>query len=145
MESTLKTVPLTLGGKQRHLRFDVNALISLGDELKLNLMSPEGWEEIFGKSYPQSHPAAQKAIEAGAKPDDSGKVFVAAPPQFRKVRAIVWAGLLHEDESLTIRQVGAMLDPLNLQTVVDAYTQAFTVQDVLESADPKEQPLASVT
>ena len=69
---------ITLGGKTRNLRYEMNALPELEGVLKLTI------EEI-GRRF------------------QKGKVGT------REVRALVWAGLLHEDEELSIRQVGTWL------------------------------------
>ena len=98
MEQSIKVVPVMLGGQERHLKFDVNALISLGDELNLNFLTKDAWDSL-------------------TKPD------------FRQIRAIVWAGLLHEAPELTVREVGSMMDPQNLQPVIDAYQQAFAASE----------------
>ena len=126
MPQKIKTVPITLD-RVRHLRYDVNALLDLGDELELNLMTKEGWEELVGKT----------AME------DGKEKFVPAEQSFRKVRAIIWAGLRHEDESLTIRQVGAMLDSSNMAAAIDAYTQAWDVSDATTHEGDPESPLAA--
>jgi hypothetical protein len=122
----MKTVPLELGGKTRHLRYDANALIDLGESLDINLLTPEGWEKLVGKK--------EKNSETGEE------TFVPVEPTFRTIRAIVWAGLRHEDESLTERQVGAMMDPANMGAVIDAYQEAWKAQDVTTPAN--EAPLA---
>ncbi len=119
--------------KPRMLLYDVNALIDLGEELNLNLMTKEGWEELLGKF---ETPGPQHMN------DQPEPVFVAAP-SFRKVRAIVWAGLRHEDPALTVQQVGAMLDPSNLKDVIAAYMKAFAASDVTEEKDPNAQKPAS--
>src|SRR5437899_7765548 len=121
----IKKVPIELD-KPRTLLFNVNALIDLGEALRLNLMTEEGWEERLGKMVP----VAPETMDAAP-----AEKFVAMP-SFEKVRAIVWAGLRHEDESLTIRQVGAMLDPSDLGRVIAAYTEAFNAGDVAEPKDP---------
>jgi len=119
---SIKSVAVRLD-RERHLLYDVNALIALGDELDLNLMTKEGWEELAGKTVT---PAPQTMDD---KPEP---VFVPAVPSFKRVRAIVWAGLLHEDPALTVRQVGAMLNPVNLAPVVKAYIEAWNAQEVTE-------------
>jgi hypothetical protein len=122
----IKPVPIVLD-KERHLLYDVNALIDLGDELGLNLLTAEGWQELTGKMV---------------RDDVTGEeTFVSVQPHFRRVRAIVWAGLRHEDETLTVRQVGAMLDPTNLAPVIEAYQAAWQVgEESREDADPKASP-----
>jgi hypothetical protein len=127
----IKAVAITLD-RERHLLYDVNALIDLGEALNLNLLTPEGWQELVGKKEPD--------------PDNPGEdKFIPVEPNFRRVRAIVWAGLRHEDEALTERQVGAMLDPTNLAPVIAAYQEAWSVQDVSAAADPKEQSGAAAS
>jgi hypothetical protein len=128
----IKKVPITLD-KPRTLLFDVNALVDLGDALNLNLMTREGWEELVGK---------MQAVPPTHMSDEPKEEFV-SNASFAKVRAIVWAGLRHEDESLTQRQVGAMLDPANLAPVIAAYTEAFQAGDVLEAKDPNVPTPAS--
>lgn len=115
----IRKVPIELD-KPRTLLYDVNALIDLGAALNLNLMTKPGWEALLGKmvkSVPQT--MDEEIVE----------VFE-ANPSFEKVRAIVWAGLRHEDESLTLRQVGAMLDPTDLKRVIAAYVEAFQAADI---------------
>ncbi|HEV1992114.1 MAG TPA: hypothetical protein VGR34_04545 [Candidatus Dormibacteraeota bacterium] len=123
---SIKTVAIQLD-KERHLLYDVNSLIDLGDELGINLMEKSGWEELTGKM--ETPPPAHMT-------DVPEEIFVPAVPSFKKVRAIVWAGLLHEDPTLTVRQVGAMLNPADLAPVVKAYIEAWQAQDVTESKDP---------
>jgi len=127
--------------KPRTLLFDVNAMIDLGELLNLNLMTKEGWDGLLG------HMETRPPETMDDKPEPR---FVPAVPSFEKVRAIVWAGLRHEDENLTVRQVGAMLDPANLEPVIAAYTDAWEASDTASSeskaADPNAlSPVASAT
>jgi hypothetical protein len=59
---------------------------------------------------------------------ETHKNMLALPPQLNAtdLRALLWALLLHEDKSLTIEQVGAMLTPFNLKEVMVAITAART-------------------
>lgn len=43
----------------------------------------------------------------------------------KAARTLLWAGLLHEDETLTQRQVGGMVTLDNLSGVMDAITAAL--------------------
>lgn len=43
----------------------------------------------------------------------------------KAARAVLWAGLIHEDESLTLKQVGAMLDMETLPRVTEALAEAI--------------------
>ena len=41
------------------------------------------------------------------------------------MRAMIWCGLKHEDESLTLHDVGEMLDMANIGDVMDVVMDAF--------------------
>ena len=126
----IKPKPIMLD-KERHLLYDVNALIDLGDELGLNLLTADGGEELTGKMV---------------RDDATGEeTFVSVQPSFRRVRAIVWAGLRHEDETLTVRQVGAMLDPTNLAPVIEAYQDAWQVADSVPPVNGAGEPEKKVS
>lgn len=84
-------VKVTLGGRQRTLRYDLNALAEL--------------EEATGTSL-----AELQSKTVG----------------LRFLRALVWAGLLHQEPDLTQREVGAWIDGENLQEVQDAAVKALT-------------------
>jgi uncharacterized protein YkvS len=51
----------------------------------------------------------------------------------KTVQIILWAGLIHEDETLTIKQVGDMVDFENLEYVQEKIAEAFAL------AQPKNQ------
>ena len=44
----------------------------------------------------------------------------------RNMRALLWAGLLHEDESLTLKDVGKLIEIKNFEAISDALAKAFT-------------------
>jgi hypothetical protein len=44
----------------------------------------------------------------------------------KNIRAILWAGLIHEDPELTPQSVGALVDLENLEEVQEAVTVAFS-------------------
>ena len=43
----------------------------------------------------------------------------------KAARTLLWAGLLHEDDTLTERQVGGMVTLDNLETVMDSISKAL--------------------
>lgn len=45
----------------------------------------------------------------------------------KAIRSMLWAGLIHEDEELTEKQVGAMVDFSNLEEVQEKVTTAFAM------------------
>lgn len=45
----------------------------------------------------------------------------------KSVRLILWAGLIHEDEQLTQRDVGSMVDMANMSYVQEKIAEAFAV------------------
>jgi hypothetical protein len=113
----LAKASITLGGKARNLRYEMNALPELEGALRLTI------------------------AEIGRRLQ-KGKVGT------REVRALVWAGLLHEDEDLTIRQVGTWLTEADflknsetrdkiMERVFEALAESFpeAVKDA-EATDP---------
>jgi len=44
----------------------------------------------------------------------------------KAIRALLWAGLIHEDKTLTIEQVGSMIDMSNINEVVGAISKAIS-------------------
>lgn len=53
----------------------------------------------------------------------------------KAIRTALWAGLVHEDESLTEKQVGAMIGVVDLQDVAKKMAEA--IQAALPEADAK--------
>jgi hypothetical protein len=45
----------------------------------------------------------------------------------KTVRTMLWAGLIHEDEELTERQVGNLVDFTNLEEVQTKVSEAFAI------------------
>lgn len=68
---------------------------------------------------------ALEAIEEklGVELKDMDKVKMG----IKNIKAILWAGLIHEDEDLTERQVGAMVDVTNLEEVQEKVSEAFSM------------------
>lgn len=70
------------------------------------------------------------------------KVFAAMQTgSLKAARCLLWAGLRHEDEALTERQVGAMVTMDNLQTVLDGISTALT--DAMPQDDSAAAPEAA--
>jgi len=45
----------------------------------------------------------------------------------KDLRALLWACLIHEDENLTVKQVGAMVHSENMNRISDAIVKAFSM------------------
>ena len=76
-------------------------------------------EDVYG-----SMDAAFKAMQTGS---------------MKAARTLLWAGLLHEDESLTVRKVGAMVNMRNLESVMDTISTALLgAMPEGENAAPQE-------
>jgi hypothetical protein len=56
----------------------------------------------------------------------------------KAARSLLWAGLLHEDENLTPRKVGAMVTLDNMEPVMDAISSAL-LDAMPDSGDDTEQ------
>ena len=59
----------------------------------------------------------------------------------KATRTLLWAGLLHEDEALTERRVGAMISLTNVETIMEQIIQALTVA-LQEDTDSSENIVA---
>ncbi|MFV9511805.1 hypothetical protein [Tepidibacillus sp. LV47] len=44
----------------------------------------------------------------------------------KAIRAMLWAGLIHEDKSLTVEDVGSMIDMSNINEVVGIISKAIS-------------------
>jgi len=60
----------------------------------------------------------------------------------RELRAILWSGLIHEDESLTLKQVGSWITQENMAAVANSISEAFKKAMPAPSGDSAD-PLAS--
>ena len=58
----------------------------------------------------------------------------AAFSSMRMVRAMVWAGLLHEDPTLSLHRVGEILQTSNMEKILDAIVKAY------DAAMPEPEP-----
>lgn len=67
----------------------------------------------------------------------------------KAVRAVLWAGLLHEDEKLTEKQVGAMIGMQEMKTLTQSIMDGISssmpvpeepVEGQEEEEDPKKPP-----
>ena len=63
-----------------------------------------------------------------------GNILASGSVGLKEIRAILWAGLLHEDESLTVKKVGEILDDVKWTKNIDKITQA--VLSAFEAAFP---------
>lgn len=60
----------------------------------------------------------------------------------KTLRFFLWAGLVHEDESLTEKQVGSLIDMSHLQEMTNALTQAFEGDMPESNKEEQENPNA---
>lgn len=106
----MRPVPLVLD-KPRALWFDLNALAEL--------------ETALAQDIPDFSLASISELQLG---------------NARILRALLWAGLLHEDPTLTILEVGHMVTPQHVGScataVSKALTVAFGVAEASEEANP---------
>lgn len=55
----------------------------------------------------------------------------------KAIRAMLWCGLIHEDKSLTLEQVGEMVHLGNMNEVMNAITQA--ISEAMPEVDKTEK------
>jgi len=98
--------------KERHLRFDVNAMVTFEELTGLNLLNP----------------AVQKNL--------AGDMTVA---QFR---AFLYSCLIHEDEKLTLKQVGSFITRENMQEIAARLSEAQKLATTGDKEAKETAPLA---
>lgn len=60
----------------------------------------------------------------------------------KALRFILWAGLMHEDENLTERKVGSLIDINYMQSLMGSLNKAFESDMPVESAQGDSHPNA---
>lgn len=106
-------------------RKDTSITLSDGVErhLKFDLNALAEIEDKFG------------TVDAGFEELDKGSI--------KAVRFILWAGLVHEDESLTEQRVGSLIDIQYLQSIMQSMGDAMQ-KDMPESANANAGAAAKV-
>ena len=106
-------------------RKDTSITLSDGVErhLKFDLNALAEIEDKFG------------TVDAGFEELDKGSI--------KAVRLILWAGLVHEDESLTEQRVGSLIDIQYLQSIMQSMGDAMQ-KDMPESANANAGAAAKV-
>jgi hypothetical protein len=97
--------------KERHLLMDMNAMVSYEEATGKNILDPA-------------------TIASFAK-----------NPTTKDIRALLWACLLHEDEMLTIKQVGKWVTPDRIKGITALIGQAFD-NAMPEEGKEEDAPLA---
>lgn len=91
-----RTVTIELGGKERHLKYDLNSLAEIGERLNITVKLNSFAEDLM------STPLNPSAL-----------------------RVLLWAGLRHEDPDLTVEQAGAWVDLDNIGEVWERFFTLF--------------------
>ena len=91
-----RTVAIKLGGKERQLKYDLNAIAEIGERLKISVRLDKFQEDLMSTPLPLS-----------------------------AIRIMLWAGLRHEDPDLTPEQVGAWVDLDNIGEVWERFFTLF--------------------
>ena len=91
-----RAVTIHLGGKDRELRLDLNAIAALCDKMKLSGRLSNLAEDLLGKPVPVS-----------------------------ALRTMLWAALLWDDPVLTEEEVGSWVDLDNFTEVWESFFSLF--------------------
>jgi len=59
------------------------------------------------------------------------------PGALKAIRGILWAGLIHEDESLNLKATGNLIDMTKIQEITKAITTALTLAFGVPNGGPK--------
>lgn len=90
------TVALDLGGEERRLRYDLNAIAEIGERLDITVRLDSLGQDLLTKDLP-----------------------------LKTLRVLIWAGLIWENEKLTEKQVGAWITTDNIVEVANAFFALF--------------------
>lgn len=90
------TVVLHLGGKQRRLRYDLNAIAEIGERLGITVQLANIGQDLLQREMP-----------------------------LKSFRTILWAGLIHEEPELTEQEVGGWVDQDNFAEVMEGFFGLF--------------------
>lgn len=123
------SVPITLD-KERSLLYGAAAFIEFKEATGRDLL--ETFRELSGPKY-----RATITVE-----DADGEKELPNPDfelPVKVVRDILWAGLIHEDENLTLKQVSNMFTPGTMKNIIPLVAKAFTLGLGDQKAD-EERP-----
>lgn len=124
----MRSVTLELGGQERRLRLDLNAIAAIGDKLDIKVRINHLTEDLMSTPLPPS-----------------------------ALRTILWGSLLHEDPGLTEFEVGGWVDVENMREVATAFFGLFGTrlpekdrQEIAEKLgiaepDKAEEPVLTAT
>lgn len=88
---------IKLGGAERSLKYDLNAISEIGDRLDIKVRLSHVGEDIMGTPLP-----------------------------LKAIRTILWAGLLHERPDLDETEVGKWVDQDNMAEVMQFFFGFFS-------------------
>ena len=99
----MKGTNITLGGKERVLRYDLNSIAEIGERLNITIRLSHIQEDLLDRPMP-----------LGA------------------LRTLLWAGLIHAEPDLTETVVGGWVDTDNVGEVLQDFFAVFgmTSQDM---------------
>lgn len=91
----MKTIEL--GGAERELRYDLNAIAEIGDRLDIKVRLAHVGEDLMEAKLP-----------------------------LKAIRTVLWAGLLHADPAIDESEVGKWVDQDNLEEVMQYFFELFS-------------------
>lgn len=112
MSSKINPEILITLDKPRHLRFDINAMVTFEELTGLNLLKESALRQI------------EKNMSVA---------------QFR---SFLFACLVHEDKTLTLEQVGRLINTENMQEILDKIAQAQQAAAPEPEVAKSKRPLA---
>lgn len=107
-----KTVVLELGGKERRLSYDLNAVAEIGERLGIRIRLGTLGSDLLQQEIP-----------------------------LRALRTLLWAGLIHAEPELTEEEVGAWVTQDNVQEVMERFFELFgEIGQGMKQAQEEESP-----
>ena len=134
-----KPVELKIGDKTYHLKYDFNAFIELEDEFgsidkALNEVQGEEVLDDKGEKIPLLNDDNTPLL------DVEGNQLYKRTTNLKAIRFLVWAGLLFENDAITLKDTGSLMEFSNMAYIFKCVMQAVTGSlPKKEKTDPKNQ------
>lgn len=142
----VKSVPIKLD-KQRRLCFDFNAFAELDDQCEISFWD---LQQIFAGKFECIQCKKELSFRGVIKVD--GKLLCpkckgTIKPKAKKIglkiiRDLIWAGLLHENPSITRQEVGRIIDEIgwaaNAQEIMSSVTKAILESSFVSKESKKK-------
>lgn len=89
-----------------YINYEVDIKLDRDRKLKLNMNAYAAFHKEIGKPWDYFMAKVMEAFQGGKQPNAESLTLL----DFMQLRAILWAGLLHQDRTLTVESVGDLME-----------------------------------